>query len=42
MFDRFEDAHRRIVVKTWLIPVSVGLFAAGALVLAHAAERSRV
>ena len=29
-FDRFKDAHWRIVVQAGLVPVSVGLFAAGA------------
>ena len=41
-FDRFKDAHWRIVVQAGLVPVSVGLFAAGAFVVARAADRSLV
>jgi chromate transporter len=41
-FDRFKDAHWRIVVQAGLVPVSVGLFAAGAFVIARAADRSLV
>jgi chromate transporter len=41
-FDRFRDAHWRIVVQAGLVPVSVGLFAAGAFVVARAADRSLV
>lgn len=41
-FDRFKDAHWRIVVQAGLVPVSVGLFAAGALVIARAADRNLV
>jgi chromate transporter len=40
--DRFQDAHWRIVVQAALVPVSVGLFAAGAFVVARAADRSLV
>jgi chromate transporter len=39
-FDRFKDAHWRIVVQAGLVPVSVGLFAAGAFVIARAADTS--
>ena len=42
VFDRFKDAHWRIVVHAGLVPVSVGLFAAGAFVVARAADRSLV
>jgi chromate transporter len=41
-FDRFKDAHWRIVVQAGLVPVSVALFAAGAFVVARAADRSLV
>ena len=41
-FDRFKDAHWRIVVQAGLVPVSVGLFADGAFVVARAADRSLV
>ena len=41
-FDRFKDAHWRIVVQAGLVPVSVGLFAAGAFVIARAADKSLV
>jgi len=40
VFDRFKDAQWRIVVHAGLVPVSVGLFAAGAFVVARAADRS--
>jgi len=39
-FDRFKHAKWRIVVHAGLVPVSVGLFAAGAFVIARAADRS--
>ena len=39
-FDRFKDAHWRIVVQAGLVPVSVGLFAASAFVIARAADTS--
>jgi chromate transporter len=42
VFDRFKDARWRIVVQAGLVPVSVGLFAAGAFVVARAADRSLV
>lgn len=41
-FDRFKDAQWRIVVQAGLVPVSVGLFAAGAFVVARAADRNLV
>jgi chromate transporter len=41
-FDRFKDAHWRIVVQAGLVPVSVGLYAAGALVVARAADKNLV
>ena len=41
-FDRFRHAKWRIVVQAGLVPVSVGLFAAGAFVIARAADRSLV
>jgi chromate transporter len=41
-FDRFKDAKWRIVVQAGLVPVSVGLFAAGAFVVARAADKSLV
>lgn len=41
-FDRFKNAHWRIVVQAGLVPLSVGLFAAGAFVIARAADRSLV
>ena len=41
-FDRFRDAKWRIVVQAGLVPVSVGLFGAGAFVIARAADVSIV
>jgi chromate transporter len=41
-FDRFKNARWRIVVHAGLVPVSVGLFAAGAFVVARAADRGLV
>jgi len=41
-FDRFRDAKWRIVVQAGLVPVSVGLFAAGAFVIARAADKNIV
>lgn len=41
-FDRFKDAHWRIVVQAGLVPVSVGLFAAGFFIVARAADRNLV
>jgi chromate transporter len=42
IFDRFKDAKWRIVVQAGLVPVSVGLFAAGTFVVARAADRNLV
>jgi chromate transporter len=41
-FDRFRDAHWRIVVQAGLVPVSVGLFAAGTFIVARAADHNLV
>ena len=41
-WERFRDARWRIVVQAALVPVSVGLIAASALVLARTAGVSRV
>jgi chromate transporter len=41
-FDRFKDAHWRIVVQAGLVPVSVGLFAAGFFIVARTADRTLV
>ena len=41
-FDRFRDARWRIVVQAGLVPVSVGLFAAGTFVVARAADTSLI
>lgn len=41
-FDRFKDAKWRIVVQAGLVPVSVGLFAAGFFIVARAADRTLV
>lgn len=41
-FDRFKHAHWRIVVQAGLVPVSVGLFGAGAFVVARAADHNLV
>jgi chromate transporter len=41
-FDRFKDAKWRIVVQAGLVPVSVGLFAAGVFIVARAADTSIV
>jgi len=38
VFDRFRDARWRIAIQAGLIPVTVGLVAAGALVVARAAD----
>jgi chromate transporter len=40
MFDRFRHAKWRIVTQAGLVPVSVGLFAAGTFVIARAADKS--
>ena len=42
IFDRFKDAEWRIVTQAGLVPVSVGLFAAGAFVIARAADHNIV
>jgi chromate transporter len=39
-FDRFRHAKWRVVMQAGLVPVSVGLFAAGAFVVARAADKS--
>ncbi len=39
-FDRFKHAKWRIVVQAGLVPVSVGLFAAGAFIVARAADKN--
>jgi chromate transporter len=41
-FDRFKDKKWRIVVQAGLVPVSVGLFAAGFFIVARAADRTLV
>jgi chromate transporter len=41
-FDKYKDAQWRIVVQAGLVPVSVGLFGAGAFVIARAADVSIV
>ena len=41
-FDRFREARWRIVVQAGLVPVSVGLFAAGTFIVARAADRTLV
>lgn len=38
VFDRFRHARWRIVIQAGLVPVSVGLFAAGAFIIARAAD----
>ena len=42
VFDRFRDAKWRVVIQAGLVPVSVGLFAAGAFIIARAADRDMV
>jgi chromate transporter len=42
IFDRFKDAKWRIVTQAGLVPVSVGLFAAGAFIIARAADQNLV
>jgi chromate transporter len=42
VWDRFKDAPWRIAVQAGLVPVSVGLFAAGAFVIARAADHNLV
>jgi chromate transporter len=39
-FDRFKHAKWRIVVQAGLVPVSVGLFAAGFFIVARAADKN--
>ena len=41
-WDRFKDARWRIIVQAGLVPVSIGLIAATALVLARAADHNWV
>jgi len=41
-FDRFRDAKWRVVVQAGLVPLSVGLFAAGFFIVARAADTSIV
>ena len=40
LVDRFRDARWRIVAQAGLVPVTVGLIASSALILARAADRS--
>ncbi len=42
MWDRFKDAKWRIAVQAGLVPVSIGLLAASALIVARAAATSWV
>lgn len=42
VFDRFRHAKWRIVTQAGLVPVSVGLFAAGTFVIARAADKSLI
>jgi chromate transporter len=39
-WDRFKDAHWRIAIQAGLVPVSLGLIAASAFVLARAADHN--
>jgi chromate transporter len=39
VFDRFKDATWRIVIQAGLVPVTIGLIAASALIVARAADR---
>jgi chromate transporter len=39
-WDRFKDAHWRIAVQAGVVPISVGLVAASAIVLTRAADQS--
>jgi len=39
-WDRFKDAHWRVAVQSGLVPVSLGLIAASAAVLARAADHN--
>ena len=40
VWDRFKDAHWRVAIQNGLIPVSLGLIAASAFVLARAADHN--
>ncbi len=40
VWDRFKDAHWRIAIQAGLVPVSLGLIAASAFVLARAADNT--
>ncbi len=40
VWDRFKDAHWRIAIQAGLVPVSLGLIAASAFVLARAADHN--
>ena len=42
VWDRFRDAHWRIAIQAGLVPVSIGLMAASAYVVAGIADRSAV
>jgi chromate transporter len=42
VWDRFKDAPWRIVVQAGIVPVSVGLIGASAMVVAHAAAQSAI
>jgi len=42
VFDRFKNASWRIVVQAGLVPVTIGLIAASALIVARAADRDAV
>ena len=40
VWDRFKDAHWRIAIQTGMVPLSLGLIAASALVLARTADHN--
>jgi chromate transporter len=40
VWERFKNAHWRVVIQNGLVPVSIGLIAASALVIARAADES--
>jgi chromate transporter len=40
VWDRFKDAHWRIAIQAGLVPVSLGLIAASAFVLARASDNN--
>jgi len=42
VFDRFKSAPWRVVVQAGLVPVTIGLIAASALIVARAADRDAV